>query len=232
MGYSDMAANELVAISNRFLTSDYAEYLSTAYTVPGTRTRRTLGRDGAMHLVDTNGYFGVSGTTNWLSFVARYESGDSNGMFGLELANLGLDSKQESKYVIGKPNGTNAWGIWCSNGLYAVSTTPALDGETAFLVAELIFGAVGAGPDMVKLYVNPEFGDDPPLAADATLSGAMDLHYARIGIMASAGLAAPGAGIDELRLGEDWASVTPYIPEPAAAMAAVMLLALLRRRMK
>jgi hypothetical protein len=222
--YVDMAANELVAVSNRFMTSSEADYQGTPFVIPGTRTRRTLGRDGAMHLVNTNGYFGVDNTTNWISFIARYEYGDSNSMFGVELAELGTATKQSSQFVIGKPSGADAWGLWASNGASAISSVPVLNGTAAFLVAELAFGAIGAGPDTVKLYVNPEFGDNPPAMADATLSGAIDLQYARIGVMASAGTAAPCAGIDEIRLGEDWASVTPYVPEPAAALAAVFAL--------
>jgi hypothetical protein len=218
--YVDMAANELVAVSNRFMTSSEADYQGTPFVIPGTRTRRTLGRDGAMHLVNTNGYFGVDNTTNWISFVARYEYGDSNSMFGVELADLGTATKQSSKFVIGKPNGVDAWGLWASNGSSAVSSVPVLNGTAAFLVAELVFQE---GNDEMRLYVNPEFGDNPPAMADATLSGAIDLQYARIGVMASAGTAAPCAGIDEIRLGEDWVSVTPYVPEPFGGIAALAL---------
>ncbi|NLF40976.1 hypothetical protein GX586_16150, partial [bacterium] len=227
--YSDVALLQLVSTSNRFVTSDFGNYQGTDFDVPASRSRRTIGKDGALHLLDVSNWFGVTGTTNWFSFLARYESGDSGAgsYFGLELAGDGTAEKQSSRFVIGKPSNSDNWGFRASDGTEIASSANALSG-TSFLVARVMFGDGGEAAD---LWVDPALGATPPATPSVSMAAIPNFSYSRVGIVSvSTGSKCALVGVDEVRVGEDWASVTPVVPEPAAAVAVLIGLALVRRK--
>jgi hypothetical protein len=162
--------------------------------------------------------FGKSGTTNWFSLVVRYENGDVGGFYGLELADDSSGFPQTSLLLFGKPAGSTVWGIMASNGAFVASSVDATTNATAFLVGRVIFDLMG---DTAHLWVNPQFGSQPPLSNAVELAGMEHIEYSRLGIVATATspTPCPTVSIDEIRFGTSWSSVTPYIvPEPQALL--------------
>jgi hypothetical protein len=220
LGYFDAAWNMLVDVSNRFLTSRFGVYSTNSTdSIFATRSRRFLGLDGAMNLVTgASNMFGKSGTTNWFSLVVRYENGDVGGFYGLELADDSSGFPQTSLLLFGKPAGSTVWGIMASNGAFVASSVDATTNATAFLVGRVIFDLMG---DTAHLWVNPQFGSQPPLSNAVELAGMEHIEYSRLGIVATATspTPCPTVSIDEIRFGTSWSSVTPYIvPEPQALL--------------
>ena len=199
--------------------------------VPASRSRRTLAHDGALHLLDASNYFGKAGTTNWFSFLCRYESGEQNAYFGLELSGAGATDaeKQNSRFVIGKPAGASTWGFCDRCGVTATSGKYALGSTAAFLVARVVFGD---SAEAAALWVDPELGPTPPATPDAVMTGITPFNYSRVGMVSHQGsLPCPVVSVDEIRVGESWETVTPYvIPEPLLAVAGMMGVMKMRRR--
>jgi len=218
---------ELDTTSNRFLSTPlgwtYGDWGNTDQT-PFSRARRTLALDGNMHLLNPNNTFGKPGTTNWISFLLRYESG-SPVDFGVDFA-ADNNPNSEGLLAIGCVPQTGYLGAWVpgTSPLLAVTSTNPANTSTALLVARLISNDP---EDTLHLWVNPSLGPEPPASAATMLSTIPHLEFDRLGLRAS-GTPTPYAGLDELRFGETWESVTPIIPEPAALIA-FFSLALLRR---
>jgi len=225
LAYTDAGLNSLVNTSNTFITSDFGSYLGTDFDIPGTRSRRTLGHDGALHLLNVSNMFGRVGTTNWFSFLARYESGEPNSYFGIELAGDGTAEKQSSRFVIGKPATASEWGLQAASGASAASTVNALS-NSAFLVARLVFGATVSA----DLWVDPLFEADPPATPSASLTDVAPFEWSRVGIVSHGGAKCALVSIDEVRVGESWQSVTPFVPEPAMLAVCGAALAIAFRR--
>jgi hypothetical protein len=229
--YEDSGFQWLIVTNNRFVVSDEGGISNITANVPASRSRRTLAHDGALHLLDASNYFGKTGTTNWFSFLCRYESGEQNAYFGLELSGAGTTDaeKQNSRFVIGKPSGASTWGFRDRDGVTATSGKEALGSTAAFLVAQVIFGD---SAEAAALWVDPEFGPTPPATPDAVMTGIAPFNYSRVGMVSHQGsLPCPVVSVDEIRVGESWEAVTPYvIPEPMLAVAGVLGALALRRR--
>ena len=155
--------------------------------------------------------FGTDGTTTYLSFLLRPDSGfDFYG--GLNLGG-GL--------FIGK-SGTpvTTYGLETGGANIASSSVVATAGEAVFLVLRAQFLA---GNDVLDLFVNPTLGGAEPLLADAEMSN-VDLALTDLLYINNSG----GWTIDEIRVGSSFADVAPVqvssVPEPA--MLALVLLAL------
>jgi len=185
---------------------------AVTFTPAGTNTNATASRA----LATT---FGADGTTVYISFLDQATNAGSR-FLGLSLFSGSPTAGGTEQLFIGKLNGTNTFGI-TGGGSSASSQTSS--STLSLLVARIDFVT---GPDTVTLYVNPTVGAPEPTAA-ATLTGVNigtfnDLRLAA-GAGNSTGATTSVTGImDELRLGNTFASVTPAAaPEPSqfAALA-------------
>jgi hypothetical protein len=167
---------------------------------------------------------GAPGTTRYASFLLRPEgqlnAGVFNGFFGVV-----LEQPVEPELFVGKPGGgaINRYVLEDRGGsLQVASTTAPAVGETVFLVLKAQFTA---GNDAFTLYINPTPGGPEPGAG-------LVKNNSNVGTVAGLTLYSTGAfSIDEFRLGETFADVTPAIPEPATwILALVALTPLVRRR--
>ena len=222
-----MCIRDRITTSNRFLTSPYGwTYGAWGNTdqMPFSSIRRVLGLDGALHLLNANDTFGKPGTTNWFSFLARAESGMGTA-YGIDLA-LTNTVNDGGLLTIGCVPGTNAWGLWYpATSLSAASGVSAETG-TALLVVRL---ASGAANDTAHLWVNPLLGSEPSEAGATVLADFPHIEYQCVDVM-SIGTPAPFIGIDEVRMGDSWQSVTPVVPEPQTMFVLALAVLGLRRR--
>jgi hypothetical protein len=157
---------------------------------------------------------GVPGTTRYASFLLRPEgqlqAGAFNGFFGVV-----LEQPLEPELFVGKPGGgaIDRYALEDRGGSLQVasSTAPAVN-QTVFLVLRADFTA---GNDSFRLYVNPVPGAPEPGAG-------LVKNNSNVGTVAGVTLYSTGAfSIDEFRLGETFADVTPAVPEPATAWIAL-----------
>jgi hypothetical protein len=166
---------------------------------------------------------GVPGTTRYASFLLRPEGqlhgGAFNGFFGIT-----LEQPLEPELFVGKAGGgaIDRYVLEDRGGSQQVaSATAPVVGETVFLVLRARFTA---GNDEFTLYVNPVPGGPEPGAGlvknNSNLNTASGLTLYSTGAFS----------IDEFRLGETFADVTP-VPEPASVLlAAWIAVAALRAR--
>lgn len=147
---------------------------------------------------------GTAGTTRYVSFLARPEvtldAGAFNGFLGLALEQSG-----EPELFIGKPGGgtTDRYVLEDRGGAAQVSSSvaPVLD-QTALLVVKAEFMA---GADQFTLYVNPVPGAAEP--ATGIVKNDSDA-----GTVSGLTIYSTGAfSMDEIRVGETFADVTPVI---------------------
>ena len=166
---------------------------------------------------------GVPGTTRYASFLLRPEgqlqAGAFNGFFGVV-----LEQPLEPELFVGKPGGgaIDRYVLEDRGGSLQVasSTAPAVN-QTVFLVLRADFTA---GNDVFTLYVNPVPGAPEPGAG-------LVKNNSNVGTVAGVTLYSTGAfSIDEFRLGETFADVTPAVPEPATWLLALLALTPLVRR--
>jgi len=120
--------------------------------------------------------------------------------------------------------------VWLTNngsafniGLAPRTGTPTYDttafstNATVFLVGSYEF-VVGASNDISRLWINPsstDFGAGAAPAATLTLTNTAAADLSGInGFLLRGANGSPAGTMDELRIGADWASVTP-VPEPS-----------------
>lgn len=164
---------------------------------------------------------GIDGTTRYFSFLVRPEGtmneGAAGGFFGLVLEQSG-----EPELYTGKGGNPARYLIENRGGPLepAAPVTPVI-GETAFLVVKAQFAA---GNDTFTLYANPTPGGAEP-------SAGVVKNNADMGSVTGLTIYSTGAfSLDELRVGDTYADVTP-VPEPhALALAGVIAGGLLARR--
>ncbi|NLF38055.1 hypothetical protein GX586_01330 [bacterium] len=219
---------EFGGVSNRFVTDDVG-YNPEGNQAAATQSRafRHLRHDGVMHLLTTGNYYGRPGTTNWIAFLARYQSGDITARYGVEVTPSTQDLPAD-RFFIGKLSGAGVvWGLAASNGAAATSSVVATNNETALLVAELIHDADNTS---ARLWVNPMITPAPP-APDALLNNIPAIIFDKMAMVAQKqGGTVPIISLDELRFGETWESVTTGIPEPAMFVLVLLALPATRRR--
>jgi hypothetical protein len=158
---------------------------------------------------------GTPGTTRYVSFLLRPEGtlhgGDSNGFFGVV-----FEQPVEPELFIGKPGATAIDRYVLENrggALQVASTVAPVVGDTVFLVVKSVFAA---GNDQFTLYVNPIPGAPEPGAGVVK-------NNSDVGNVAGLTIYSTGAfRIDEFRLGETFADVTP-IPEPASVLQILLM---------
>ncbi|MCX7846914.1 MAG: hypothetical protein N2595_02625 [bacterium] len=202
----------LLTTNNRFRTTEQAWNSGTGQETPvyASRVTRKLGTDGGAHLLAPSGRYGKIGTTNWFSFLARYESGDSSRRFGVS---LNIDRRDDVPYVffMGKVTGADTWGVMWSNNFVAASSKNALDGSTAFLVTRVVHGDPEA---TVHMWINPSTRVAPAEATADVITNVGKFEFNYLDVMAQGATEAPRTGIDEVRFGTDWEAVTPLGPAP------------------
>lgn len=119
-----------------------------------------------------------------------------------------------------RTNGLGGFNLGINKGTTAANTVYASDNlslsNTYFIVSSYEFVS-GTLNDIANLWVNPDSstfgaGSAPSVSAFATNSGG---DVANISVFQLRGAnGSPGGVMDELRIGTDWASVTP-VPEPS-----------------
>ncbi|MEN9676734.1 MAG: hypothetical protein RIS76_2630, partial [Verrucomicrobiota bacterium] len=192
--------------------------------ISGASRLRTAGSNlGVVRSITTTGFaalrsggrFGLDGTELWLSFLIRRDVGfPGNGYGGLSLFNGNTE-----EIFIGMPTGATNWSfqqfdLGAAPGNITSSAAPIVTDETTLLVLRFQFGVSGTS-DRVDLFVDPPPGVIPS-APSATRTGA-DLQFDRIRLQSGPANAAAPVSMDEIRLGESFADVTPFGPGPALA---------------
>jgi hypothetical protein len=165
---------------------------------------------------------GTAGETKYVSVLLRPEGqvgvGAFNGFFGLT-----LESPTEPEIYIGKPGSGVLDRYVVENrggeGQVPSNVTPTAN-QTALLVLKAQFTATN---DLFTLYVNPTPGAAEP-------SSGLLKNDANLGVVNGLTIYSTGAfSIDEIRLGDTFADVTP-VPEPGAVTATCVLSCLLLGR--
>jgi hypothetical protein len=165
---------------------------------------------------------GEAETTVYLSFLIKPEgvlhAGAFNGFLGVV-----LESPGEPELFIGKPGGgaTNRWVLEDRGGsLQHASPVDITTSDTALLVVKAEYA--GVGDDRFTLYVNPTPGAPEPATGIVK-------NDADFGLVQGLTIYSTGAmRIDELRVGQTFADVTP-IPEPTSLGLAALAVFALRR---
>lgn len=172
----------------------------------------------------------TAGTTTWLSFIGQRLQPHATASDNLlRAANLQLRLAGNERLAIGK-NSTNAitdplgnWSIY--NGATDVDYTTTSHLEQAFLVVRIdhVSGDVN---DKAYLWVDPLLAAEPNIADAAEFPIAREFSFDQVRIFAGGNQAAAGATparpyadftYDEIRVGTDYSSVAPIVPEPTSA---------------
>lgn len=181
------------------------------------------------------------GTTTWISFVAERFGPDfywaasvqfRSGETGAATEKLAIGEVSENNATVGADAANNWWSLYNQAGLNATTANSA-DG---FLITDQSFVVLrvdntAGATDSVRMWINPTLWvDGSSLLPDdssalVTLTG-LDLTFDRIRIFSRQGGAVSGTtyapsefAVDELRLGESFASVATAIPEPSTYAA-------------
>ncbi|HEV8607219.1 MAG TPA: hypothetical protein VGQ99_17905 [Tepidisphaeraceae bacterium] len=170
---------------------------------------------------------GETGQTRYFSFLIRPEGtlngGAFNGFFGVT-----LEFVDEPELFTGKPgaDALTQYVIEDRGGAFQhASPVPVVIGQTALLVVKAEF-MNQLEPDRFTLYVDPIPGGPEPAIGTIKFDSGMT-------IATGFTLYSTGAfSVDELRMGQTFADVTPAVPEPAALAIVLLpaLAALARRR--
>jgi hypothetical protein len=136
---------------------------------------------------------------------------------------LRIDPGDATKYNIG---------IFTNVSATAAATSwsgPLIVGDTQYIVASYEMLA-GAGNDVARIWINPAVGDlGAPTAPTPSFTGTGGTDLSSISSILVRQSPAPHLTMDEIRVGDDWASATS-IPEPAAMGMLSLASALMLRR--
>jgi len=173
-------------------------------------------------------YVGAEGSNLWFSALVRQQA--SNNDYELQLTPQGISWVPDGnpRIEIGLSGGT--WQLQCADTNGTVSTTStgiarALN-TTYLMVLHVMFGD---GNDVVDLFVNPaSIGGDAPVTPSASVTLTHDLYFRSFRFYPGSG--ANNGYVDEVRIGETYADVTPAVPEPAFALALASLALVFRRK--
>ena len=213
------------SISTNFdVVYDPLTFGSLVSTEPAIRTLADLAITGITR--DLAQPLGLGGTTIYISFLIQPEGllhlGAANGFLGVV-----LESPGEPELFVGKPGGgmIDRFVLEDRGGSrQTASNLEVMSRATAFLVIKAEFAA--AGNDRFTLYTNPTPGAAEPLTGTVK-------NDSNVGTVVGLTLYSTGAmRLDELRVGDTFADVTPIVPEPAGLVLlslAVAALAVVRR---
>jgi hypothetical protein len=141
------------------------------------------------------------------------------------------------KVTTASPNQTYNWSMFSDGSANFVENTTTPITDLAFIVWELEVAdsTDGEGPgvsaDIARMWVNPALGGSlgtPDVELNQTDANNHDYLFQKVRLFAgNANSAGPYASfaIDEIRIGETLADVTPVIPEPGTMLLAVLAMA-------
>lgn len=209
------SSDYLLVTNNRFrtteigTTAEFGTNLEERITV-ASRSTRLLSTSGRAAWLSPSNFFGKIGTTNWFSFLARFESGDPSQRFGISL-NLTQENNFPYEFFIGKPVGQSTWGIMGKANITAASSVDATDGRTAFLITRVIY----ADPDAtVHMWINPQTRTQPLDAEAHVVTNVPRFEFKYLDVVSVGASEAPRTGLDEIRFGSEWFDVMPLGPQP------------------
>lgn len=172
---------------------------------------------------------GTDGVTSWISFVVVRQGplGSLAGNAYGRGANVPHDINTGAlqKLAIGNSSGVGSNNVALIPQGNAANcrgdTNSVFGGRTNFVVVRI--DHVVGGNDSAYLFVNPTLGVEPAIGtAGAVWTGSFDFSFDRLRVFAGGQSSAsqPYAELilDEYRLGESYADVTPYVGAPPAAV--------------
>jgi len=154
-----------------------------------------------------NVYTGLPGHTNanptYYSILIRPDNlGATNGISYLQI----FGQPNGNDLLVGKLTGSTFWGLQSGTNLgQAFSTVQAMSNQTTFLVVRGNY--VQGGASTFLLYVNPTPGAPEPATPDATVSFNIQTQNG-VAFNTQNGAA---ASFDEIRVGTNYADVTPAV---------------------
>lgn len=167
------------------------------YTAAG----RNLDVNGAFAPFAANNTISKAGTSLWVSWIIRPDSGGVNARFSLN--GSGIDWYEgDSRLKVEHSSGS--WTFQIGNTTPINSGVPVVAGQAYLMVANVEFGT----PTTAKLYINPTtLGAEPPAepTASGSTSSAMGINH----IHWYPGHSAGSTTLDEIRFGTTYAAVTP-----------------------
>ena len=153
----------------------------------------TVGTDGVSRL-------GLAGSSVWIAFLIRADGADADGSKVATLNLVGASTGGGTKLSIGDCGANANWAV-SKGSVFANSTAPVTVGTTTLLVVNIDF-VNGTGNDVVKLYVNPALGANPPVTPSATLTGQDIGAFEKLEFKASRQTTA-----DEVSIATNWSAV-------------------------
>ncbi len=129
--------------------------------------------------------------------------GSTNGAAYLDIFGQPNDNNLLAGYLFGG----NGWGLQSSTN-QNLSNVPVVSNQTAFLVVRANYAAPG-NPSTILLYVNPTPGAPEPATANATNIYTQSAEQNGLALVVQNGAAAT---FDEIRVGTNYADVTPAVP--------------------
>ncbi len=217
LGYTDALGNRLVTVGGSlFLQGQKVDAANSSAAQPN----RLLG-----YVRGTNG---ADGTTTWVSFLAVRQGPTTNNPSVPDnpyprSANLSLYNSAPSnteKLAMGNTALTvsNVVTLLPIGNLANAKPSAVSFSRTNFIVVRIDHNA-GATFDYAYLFVNPTLGSEPTTSsADTNSIGEFDFTFNRIRPFAggdrstSAGSPYAEIVLDEIRIGETYADVSPFIP--------------------
>jgi hypothetical protein len=163
----------------------------------------------------------LASRTVWISCIMELTSGATNttGHAGYSLMSGGTEI-----LFMGKPAGTNNWGLALDNGATTQLSTISAVNSTAFLLARIVSPASGTAS--ISFWVNPPIGSEAGLPAPTvtTSHNVFSVDALRV----STNVQTTGINVDEVRFADTFSEV---VPEPASiGLTSIAGLALLARR--
>jgi hypothetical protein len=149
---------------------------------------------------------GKKGTTLWFSALLRKDVDNTSALkVNFTPSNILWDSTDSiAKFGFGYYGGpSKVWSVMIG-GEIKPTNIPVVVGETVLMVMKVTFDDTNT----VSLYINPaELGDQAPPAPAITATTTKELDFKNLGLYLGPN---PGQGsIDEIRIGESYAAVTP-----------------------
>ena len=148
----------------------------------------------------------AAGQTNdvWISFLWRLPS--SNGKF----EGVSLYRGTQQAFTVSNPSTTNTSRLFLTSNLPSGASVNSQKGDfgtTHFVVLKMTKGGGAGGTDRVDLFIDPLLASVPS-SPDAVINGSnFDIDRVRI-----AGQDGATVQVDEVRVGESFADVSPYDP--------------------